>query len=167
MKYFAVLVATIATVSLSSAQDSPQAEVDKSVIDSLFGEHPTIASFTDALSFAEQAGVGNQTLLEAETKYYLFENTDMASIRKLVKKLDTLAPDFDPEQSKLYQSKSAFMAMSQYAKAIIAYESGNTDALKKHITEAIWLYPENAKNFASLIVSHNMVKARKSEQKKD
>ena len=53
MKYLTAIFATIAAITLSNAQDPPAAEIDQSVIDSLFGEHPTIASFTDAIEFAE------------------------------------------------------------------------------------------------------------------
>jgi len=156
MKYLAALLATLATITLANAQDPPAAEIDESVIDSLFGDHATIASFTDAIEFAEQAGVDPQLLIEAETNYYLFKNSDMASIRKLVKKLEKQAQSFDTKKSRLFKSKDGFTAMAEYAKAIIAYSSGDEAGLKKHITEAIWLDPANAPSFASLIRSYRL-----------
>ena len=80
----------------------------------------------------------------------------MASIRKLVKKLDKQAESFDLKKSKLFKSKDGFTAMAEYAKAIIAFTSGDSAGLKKHITEAIWLDPSNAQNFASLIRSYRI-----------
>ena len=169
MKALSLIIAACLslTTPLLHAQDEPAPEIAPEVVDALFGNHATIAAFTDAVQFAEQAGLEKQVLIEAEIQYYLFRNTDLASIRKLVRKIDTLAGAFDPDASRLFKSKNQFLAMGEYAKAIIALQSEDEASLKKHITEAIWLAPENAQNFASLIRSYRGMKEQRARRASD
>ncbi len=160
------LSAMLAAAALSTAVAPVPAtaqeagEIPAEVVDKLFDEHATPAAFTDALRFAEDAGVDPQTLVEAQIVFYLFRKTDIAGVRKTLRRVDKIAPDYDPAKSRLFKTKREFTAMAEYARAIIALTNGDEAALKKHITEAFWLDPDHADTFAGLVSSHLAGKKR-------
>lgn len=127
-------------------------EEEDGVVARLFAEHETPASFTDALRAAREAGVSLQVITEAEMVRYLFRQTDMAGVRKILPRIEEVRATFDPGQSRVFDEKREFEAAAEYAQALIALTNGDEAALKAHITEAFWLNPEQARAFGQLVL---------------
>lgn len=146
----ALAAAFLISTSIAGWAADEEAEENK-VVDALFVAHKSPADFSDALHEAEQAGVSRQLLFEAKINYYLVQNYDLAGIRKIVRESDAVADVFDPQHSKLFESADALRAAGELGRAIIAWSSEQPEAFKEHITEAIWLNPDDAEKFAALI----------------
>lgn len=116
----------------------------------LFNAEATLEEFTKAAEEAAKSGVPAQILAEAKLVWGL-RNADTEYLTKILPELETVAKNFKQEDSAALTSPDDFNGLISYIRALDAGKRGDETALKKHITEAFWLSPEQGELFGSTI----------------
>ncbi len=111
---------------------------------------PNLASLNQAIERGKKAGLPEQMFLEARFVFLVNED-DHAALAKLSTKLEAHLPKFSPDNTMLFAVEEDFASIVEYTKALAALEKNETTLFKKHITEAFWLSPSHAAQFAPLI----------------
>lgn len=111
---------------------------------------PNLASLNQAIERGKKAGLPEQMFLEARFVFLVNED-DHAALAKLSTKLEAHLPKFSPDNTMLFAVEEDFASIVEYTKALAALEKNDTALFKKHITEAFWLSPSHAAQFAPLI----------------
>lgn len=111
-----------------------------------------------ALAAAKQGGLPEQMLLEAQFLFLINEN-NLPALAALGPKLEKHLPSFSPDRTLIFAVKEDFESVLHYSKALDALLKKDTVLFKKHITEAFWLGPDHAAQFAPHIKKLRMENA--------
>ncbi|HSI63849.1 MAG TPA: redoxin domain-containing protein [Candidatus Saccharimonadia bacterium] len=126
------------------------AQVSDEQAQKLFNSEATLEEFTKAAEEAAKAGVPAQLLAEAKLVWGL-RNANTDYLTKLLPELEAAAKNFKQEDSAALGTADDFNGLISYIRALEAGKRGDETALKKHITEAFWLSPEQSELFGSTI----------------
>ena len=116
----------------------------------LFNAEASLEDFNKAVADAAKAGVPAQTLAEAKLVRGL-QNQDTTYLSSVLPELEAAAKSFKKEDSAGMGSAEDFNGLICYIKAMEAAAKGDEAGLKKHITEAFWLSPEQSGLFAEAV----------------
>ena len=162
MSFFRPL-AIIALLSVSAvAQVGPLTPAEPSeeaqdALQSLFDPQLDGNGFSAALKAASDSNIPQQVILEAQVIRHVFREPSTenaaASLAMLSSLLD-LDEGYDPGISPVFDSADEARAVVSYGNAVAAYEKGNIETMKKDITEAFWLHPEQAAVFGQLVTKY-------------
>lgn len=108
---------------------------------------PDAASLNAAIENGRKAGLPQQMFLEAQFIYLVNQN-DQAGLADLAPTLEAQLPKYSPDDTMIFAVKEDFESIIHYTKALAALEKKDTALFKKHITEAFWLSPAHASQFA-------------------
>ena len=111
---------------------------------------PDRASLDQAIKNGKAAGLPDQLFLEARFVFLVNED-NRGGLATLSTELEAHLPKFSPDDTMLFAVKEDFASIVQYTKALAALQDNDTTLFKKHITEAFWLAPSHATQFAPLI----------------
>lgn len=111
---------------------------------------PDRASLDQAIKNGKAAGLPDQLFLEARFVFLVNED-NRGALATLSTELEAHLPKFSPDDTMLFAVKEDFASIVQYTKALAALQDNDTTLFKKHITEAFWLAPSHATQFAPLI----------------
>lgn len=111
---------------------------------------PDRTSLDQAIKAGKAAGLPDQLFLEARFVFLVNED-DRVALATLSSELEAHLPKFSPDDTMLFAVKEDFASIVQYTKALAALQDNDTTLFKKHITEAFWLAPSHATQFAPLI----------------
>ena len=111
---------------------------------------PDRTSLDQAIKAGKAAGLPDQLFLEARFVFLVNED-DRVALATLSSELEAHLPKFSPDDTMLFAVKEDFASIVQYTKALAALQNNETTLFKKHITEAFWLAPSHATQFAPLI----------------
>lgn len=142
-----ILLTLISLLLPALSQDAPN-EKEK-LLEALMSA-PNLASLNQAIERGKKAGLPEQMFLEARFVFLVNED-DHAALAKLSTKLEAHLPKFSPDNTMLFAVEEDFASIVEYTKALAALEKNDTALFKKHITEAFWLSPSHAAQFAPLI----------------
>ena len=112
---------------------------------------------------AKQAGIHPQILLEARF-LNLVDLQDHTAIANLAPELIKNRETFDANHSEVFALKDDWLAIIHYAQALAALENNDKPSFKKHITEAFWLSPRQAKAFSPHVEKLRLEEAMKKTQ---
>ena len=127
------------------AQEQEKAQPDQ-LIEALMNA-PDAASLNAAIETARKAGLPNQMFLEAQFIYLVNQN-DQAGLADLAPTLEAQLPKYSSDDTMIFAVKEDFESIIHYTKALAALEKKDPALFKKHITEAFWLSPAHASQFA-------------------
>ncbi|MDG1357833.1 MAG: hypothetical protein P8P36_06540 [Akkermansiaceae bacterium] len=119
--------------------------------------------FDTAYINAQQAGIHPQALLEARF-LNLVDLGDNSAIANLAPELIKNQQSFNPNHSEVFVIKDDWAAIVHYAQALAALEKNDTQAFKRHITEAFWLSPRQAQAYGPHIEKLRREQAMRSIQ---
>lgn len=142
-----ILITLISLLLPALSQEAPN-EKEK-LLEALMSA-PDLASLNQAIEQGKKAGLPEQMFLEARFVFLVNED-DRAALAKLSTKLEAHLPKFSPDNTMLFAVEEDFASIVEYTKALAALEKNDTALFKKHITEAFWLSPSHAAQFAPLI----------------
>ncbi|MFT6861587.1 MAG: hypothetical protein ACJAVK_000139 [Akkermansiaceae bacterium] len=108
---------------------------------------PDATSLSLAIEKAKQAGLPGQMILEARFVFRVNEN-DIKKLAALAPELEAQLPNFSVDNTMIFAVKEDFASIVSYTKALAALQKEDTALFKKHITEAFWLSPAHAAQFA-------------------
>ena len=111
---------------------------------------PDQASLDQAIKDGKAAGLPDQLFLEARFVFLVNED-NRAALATLSTDLEAHLPKFSSDDTMLFAVKEDFASIVQYTKALAALQDNDVKLFKKHITEAFWLAPSHATQFAPLI----------------
>lgn len=126
------------------------AEVNVELAKKLFSAQGSLEDFTKATEEAKKEGATTQLLAEAKLVWGL-RHKDTEFLSKILPELEAAVSGFKKEESAGLGSVDDFKALISYIKGLQAAANGDEAELKKHITEAFWLSPEQAGLFAETI----------------
>jgi len=150
MKQF--FVALIISVSIFAQEAQPDDNTQKKksereqILTQIFSQLDT-PTFDQAIIKARKAGIPEQTVLEARF-LHLIDQDDHSALAKLSPELLAFRDKFNLELSEVFGVKEDWLSVIEYTQALAALEKGNTEAFKKHMTEAFWLNPRHAQIYA-------------------
>ena len=108
---------------------------------------PDATSLSQAIEKAKEAGLPEQMILEARFVFRVNEN-DIKALAALAPELEAHLPKFSADNTMIFAVKEDFESIVYYTRALIALQKKDTALFKKHITEAFWLSPAHAAQFA-------------------
>jgi thiol-disulfide isomerase/thioredoxin len=132
------------------AYSPARGEVNVELAKKLFSAQGSLEDFTKLTEEAKKDGATAQLLAEAKLVWGL-RHKDTEYLSKILPELEATVGEFKKEESAGLGSVDDFKALISYIKALEAAGKGDEKALKKHITEAFWLSPEQAGLFAETI----------------
>lgn len=115
-------------------------------------------SLQKALEAAKRGGLPDQMLLEARFLFLINQN-NIAALAALAPKLEKHLPNFSPDRTLIFAVKEDLESVLYYTKALDALLKKDTVLFKKYITEAFWLGPDHAAQFAPHIKKLRMENA--------
>lgn len=118
-------------------------------------------SLTSAIQAAKAAGLPSQMLLEARFVFLVNEN-NIPGLAALAPELEKQLPSFSPDNTLIFAVKEDFESIVHYTRALDALLKKDQALFKKHITEAFWLGPDHASQFAPHIKQLRMQEAMKN-----
>ncbi|RBP37658.1 thiol-disulfide isomerase/thioredoxin [Roseimicrobium gellanilyticum] len=145
-RLFPILAVTVfCSFGVLGAQQISEEQFQK-----LFNEEASLEEFTKAAEEAAKAGVSSQILAEAKLIWGLGnENPDY--LTKILPELEVAAKNFKPEDSATITNPDEFNGFISYIRALEAKKRGDEAALKKHVSEALWLNPDQADTLGDTI----------------
>lgn len=143
-RILAIIAATFSLVGLL------RAELNEALAKKLFDPQAPLEDFTKAAEEAAKSGAPAQIIAEAKLIWGL-RHQDTAFLSKILPELETVAKNFKKEDSAGMGSVEDFNGLISYIKAMDAAAKGDEAGLKKHITEAFWLSPEQSGLFAETV----------------
>ena len=111
---------------------------------------PDRVSLNQAIKAGKAADLPEQLFLEARFVFLVNED-DQEALVALSPELEAHLPKFSSDDTMLFAVKEDFASIVQYTKALAALQENDNALFKKHITEAFWLAPSHAAQFAPLI----------------
>lgn len=104
---------------------------------------------TLAAASAEALAADLPQQMITEAKFLLLVNEDdTAGLAALAPALKAQLPTFDPDHSMIFAAKEDFESIFHYTLALDALQKKDQPTFKKHITEAFWLSPNHAAQYA-------------------
>lgn len=162
-----ILVASASVLMFAFAQEveplpePPELPPREAALDALFSIPETLPELQTALDKATAEGVPAQTRLEARFIFHV-EHNDERGIIALLPELEKQAAIFTLDESEIFSTREDFQAVVEFARAVKALSEKNNDAFKKHITEALWLSPNQASAFTPYIEKMRLAEHMKS-----
>ncbi|WP_206026148.1 redoxin family protein [Roseimicrobium sp. ORNL1] len=142
-----LVIATICSFGALQGQQISEEQAQK-----LFNSEASLEEFTKAAEEAAKAGVPAQLLAEAKLVWGL-RNANTDYLTKILPELEAVAKNFKVEEAAALGTLDDFNGLISYIRALDAGKRGDETALKKHITEAFWLSPEQGELFGSTITN--------------
>ena len=154
---------TIAAAQESPLPDAPPPDLPprEAALDTLFSIPATLAELQAALENASAQGVAPQARLEARFLFHVQHN-DEDGIVALLPELEKISATFTLDDTEIFSTKEDFLAVIEFARAIKSLKEKNNEAFKKHITEALWLSPNQASAFTPYIEKMRLAEHVKS-----
>lgn len=143
----------LATATLADPADSPKpveaagGSAREVALDNLLSERDSDRELGSVIAAAKQAGISEQSILEARFLYHVDRREDDA-IAAMLPEFLKQRESFKLGDSAIFSVKEDWLAVVEYVQAIASLKKGNKDAFKSHITEAFWLSPRQASAFA-------------------
>ena len=143
----------LATAALAEPADSPMPAEAASgsarevALDNLLSERDSLKELESVITAAKQAGISEQSILEARFLYHVDRREDEA-IAAMLPEFLKQRENFKLGDSAIFSVKEDWLAVVEYVQAIASLKKGDKDAFKSHITEAFWLSPRQASAFA-------------------
>lgn len=154
MQLATMVVAIITAITLPAVSQTPEEAVKTQLrevaLDSLLSERGSLKTFNKLIDSARQAGISEQSILEARFLYHVDKIEDDA-IAAMLPEFTKQQKLFKLEDSSIFATEDDWLAVVEYVKAIAALQNGDKAGFKKHITEAFWLGPRQAVAFAPQI----------------
>jgi hypothetical protein len=145
--YFVLVLALI----ILSHPSVNAAQLEDEVISKLMEPGITAVALDASIRKARSAGIPAQTILEARLMWGL-RCQDTAYLTSLLPDLEGQVTDYHPSDSPNgLDTVEHYRAMISYVRALQASDSRDEEAFRRHITEAIWLYPQQGGVFGSAI----------------
>ncbi len=141
---------------------NPSNMVKEEILEKLFtslGQTEFITAYVNA----QRAGLHPQVLLEARF-LNLVDLGDHSAIANLAPELIKSQLSFNPNHSEVFVIKDDWAAIVHYAQALAALEKNDTQAFKRHITEAFWLSPRQAQAYGPHVEKLRLEEAMRSIQ---
>ncbi len=136
---------------LLPAPTVPAAELEGETIRKLMEPGITATDLDAAIRQARSAGLPAQTILEAKLMWGL-RRQDTAYLASLLPSLEESILDFRPSDSPSgLKSIEQHRGMIYYVRALLASDARDEEDFRRHITEAIWLYPQQSSVFGAAI----------------
>ena len=153
-----LLAATLPMCPALHAQQQPSADEirataaasSKEMLQRLFGNDTTEEELGALSKQARQIGVPQQQIIEARLVWGL-RNQNTAYLVKMLPEVEALAASFDSNLSAAMGSAEAVKSFASYIRALKARDEGKAEEFKKHILEAVWLFPSQSQVFALAI----------------
>lgn len=142
-----LLTAFLSLILPALTQESPN---DREKLLEALLNAPDRASLDQAIKNGKAAGLPDQLFLEARFVFLVNED-NRGALATLSTELEAHLPKFSADDTMLFAVKEDFASIVQYTKALAALQDNDTTLFKKHITEAFWLAPSHATQFAPLI----------------
>ncbi len=143
----------LATAALAEPADSPMPAEAASgsarevALDNLLSERDSDKELESVIAAAKNAGISEQSILEARFLYHVDRREDEA-IAAMLPEFLKQRENFKLGDSAIFSVKEDWLAVVEYVQAIASLKKGDKDAFKSHITEAFWLSPRQASAFA-------------------
>jgi len=154
MQLATVVVAIITAITLPAVSQTPdeavKTQLREVVLENLLSERGALKAFNKLVDSARQAGISEQSILEARFLYHVDKIEDEA-IAALLPEFTKQQKLFKLEDSSIFATEDDWLAVVEYVHAIAALQNGDKAGFKKHITEAFWLGPRQAVAFAPQI----------------
>ncbi len=158
MKLSLLLCLTLSCHAFLAAQekakpDDIRAAADqnaKEMLKQLFDQKIDAGKLAELAKEANKLGIPRQQIIEARLVWGL-RNNDSAHLIKLLPEVEVLATSFDSAQAAMLPSVEAVNSFASYIRALKASGDKNEVEFKKHILEAIWLFPQQANVFTQTI----------------
>ena len=153
-----LILLTLLALKISvSAQEKAD---DKDLLLDALMNAADLPALNQAILDAKKSGLPEQMLLEARFVFLVNED-DRPALAALAPELEAHLPKFSSDNTMLFAVREDFESIIQYTKALGALEKKDHALFKKHITEAFWLSPSHAAQFAPLINDLRMEEAMK------
>ena len=147
-------IAIITAITLPAVSQTPdeaaKAQLREVTLEGLLSERGPLKTFNKLIESARQAGISEQSILEARFLYHV-DKVDDDAIAAMLPEFNKQQKLFKLEDSSIFASEDDWLAVVEYVKAIAALQNGDKAGFKKHITEAFWLGPRQAAAFAPQI----------------
>lgn len=129
--------------SLHAAADDAARE---EALDNLLSERDSPEALAKLVEEAKEAGVSEQSILEARFLYHV-DRRDDAAIAAMLPEFLAHKNKFHLEESAIFAVEEDWLAVVEYVQSIDCLQKDDRDGFKKHITEAFWLSPRQAAAF--------------------
>lgn len=139
---------------------SQEIEKDKEKLIEALMNAPNLVALNKAIKTGKEAGLPNQLFLEARFIYFVNEDNRPA-LAALSPELQAHLPKFSPDNTMIFAVKEDFASIVKYTQALEALQKNDAALFKRHITEAFWLAPSHAAQFAPLIDDMRIEEAMK------
>ncbi len=149
MKPFLIAIGAIGLISAPAQEVDAPLKVGE-IEEQLFQLEGGKEEFLNSLAKARQAGVSEQSLLEARFLFFA-EHQDEQAIAGMAADLRAAVSGFDPEKSRIFATTEAFLSVVFYAEALKALGAGDLKGFEVAIKEAFWNGPGQAGVFAEPI----------------
>jgi peroxiredoxin len=112
------------------------------------------AALDSSISMAKDLGLPQQMFIEAQLNFAL-GHEDLLLLRQILPEAQSCLKDFSPGKSGLQLvSEDQLRGMISYGQSLIALEEKDEAEFQKLITQAIWLFPDQATAFGRAISKH-------------
>jgi hypothetical protein len=146
-----MLIRLITALCLLAALRSPAADFEAGLITALMAPRNTAAELDAAISAARTEGISKQAILEAKLMWGL-RNQDIGYLTSILPDLDEAALAFRAEASpNHFTSVENYRGMLSYLRALVADDEHDEEAFRRHITDAIWRFPQQGGTFGTVI----------------
>jgi thiol-disulfide isomerase/thioredoxin len=140
-----LVVVVFCSFGILGAQQLSEEHVQK-----LLNYEATLEEFTKAAEEAAKAGAPAQLLAEAKLVWGL-HNENQEYLMKILPELEAAAKNFKIDEAAAVTDPDEFNGLISYIRALDAKKRGDEVALKKHVSEALWLNPEQGELLGSTI----------------
>lgn len=152
-----ILITFLSLTLPALSQESPDKK--DALLEALMNA-PDLASLNQAIANGKKAGLPEQIFLESRFVFLVNED-DRPALAALSSELEEHLPKFSSDNTMLFAVEEDFASIVEYTKALAALQKNDNVQFKKHITEAFWLSPSHAAQFAPLINDLRMEEAMK------
>jgi hypothetical protein len=129
------------------AEDASAMTPKQEVMEQLFSERESAEALEQAIQSARKLGISEQAILESKFLFHVDRAEDV-EIANMLPQLLKQKENFKLSDSEIFGSEDDWLAILEYAHAMVALQKGDKPAFKKHITEAFWLSPRQGAAFA-------------------
>jgi hypothetical protein len=144
-----IIASTLPSVS-QAPDEAVKTQLREVTLENLLSERGSLKTFNKLIESARQAGISEQSILEARFLYHIDRVEDKA-IAAMYPEFTKQQKLFKLEDSSIFATVDDWLAAVEYVHAIAALQNGDKAGFKKHITEAFWLGPRQAIAFAPQI----------------
>lgn len=142
MRLIRLGVLFLAATLHAAADDAAREEA----LDNLLSERDSPEALAKLVKEAKEAGVSEQSIIEARFLYHV-DRRDDAAIAAMLPEFIARKNKFHLEESAIFAVEEDWLAVVEYVQSIDCLQKDDRDGFKKHITEAFWLSPRQAAAF--------------------